>query len=719
MTNSTSPAGEAHHDVLVTADGSRLRFSRGDDSKHRPAASDADRSRSIGAASRGSSDGRRSHDGHDDDHSEHSDNEHGHGHRSAFSKLGKKLGGLFKKRRKSDASASSHEERRSMELPRSVSPAPPVPSTQTPVSILANAKASSLSLSHSSMAPPSSGGSAEAADTDAPNLRPPDISIVLHDSSSSSSFDGNESDSSSDGGNPAYIDRARQGMPELGDGSSSGLDGDSDSSDSESEHGKSLGKKVSNFLRRLSIGPNSDVGKPSRVMTEPVMQVPFYAEQAAERSPRSRYSLGVPHSIIRSRSADHRTSEESPRTAAAGQSITFDVDASTERKKRGRSVDPRRNSIFSLFSASGKEKDEEEGEQAEDGEERPRSRSRAGSIFSFTFPARKARTEGSASTSVISPWVEPPLPPLHLVGRYKDARKILDESTAEAVRKHIPRRLRESTRWPLLYSMDMHGISFSSFYLLTQNKGPTVWALQDTKGITFGVFVSEDIRMVRDGEGFYGTGECFLWEKLDDKTQAGGEEDREPEASQAATTVPGARAATPKIETDGEPESTEPVNPSSDEKPAGTLSKPVSLASVFESHVRMHPASITSDLFVATRRDLMIFGGGKHVALYIDENFTGGYSDGQTEVFELDGVPLGSEAEDASHPIGEGEEFEVALQDEKVRKFEIRGLEVWGIDMKFESSKTEEKEITAEEAQKEGKGFGRWVEGDDKWGEIS
>ncbi|KAI9002920.1 TLD-domain-containing protein [Hyaloraphidium curvatum] len=327
--------------------------------------------------------------------------------------------------------------------------------------------------------------------------------------------------------------------------------------------------------------------------------------------------------------------------------LTFQEDGAHKKKrkekdKEGEGVERRRSSVFSFLSGGGSATSEDDNKSA-------------GSLFSFG--RRRTRTEGSISIAAASPFAEVPLPPLLLAGRYKDARQVLDHATAEAVRRHLPRRLREAVRWPLLYSMDMHGTSFSSFYLLVENKGPTVWAIEDEKGVLFGAFVSEDVRVVPDGRGFYGTGETWS----------------EPGVGQ----------------------------------------------------VRMHQAAglAGESFFVSTRRDCIVFGGGAaHVGLYLDRDFDGGYSDGRCTTFELEGTPLGSEAEDFAGFLGGRADFLVHTggDENHLRQFTVRGIEVWGIDENFVRRSTDvpPEEITSDEARAMGLGFGRWVEGDDKFGEM-
>ncbi|KAF9582925.1 oxidation resistance protein 1, partial [Lunasporangiospora selenospora] len=56
------------------------------------------------------------------------------------------------------------------------------------------------------------------------------------------------------------------------------------------------------------------------------------------------------------------------------------------------------------------------------------------------------------------------LPPLQLLDRYDDSDPVLDVDIAAQIRLELPRRLRNATKWSLVYSSDQHGISMSTLF---------------------------------------------------------------------------------------------------------------------------------------------------------------------------------------------------------------------------------------------------------------
>lgn len=433
------------------------------------------------------------------------------GKKNPFAKMADKIGGLFQKKKDrrpsatSDLSAdSSQTGSRRMSTSSSVDEQRqrPPPSPVPPASILVT----------SGKAP---WGSIPILDPTSPTtFSPVAVALIVDDHSHPHMT---EEPVSEQLAGPAYIDKTpieppvrlveepdqRPSLYDYDDYADSGASSSEESSDE--EHVRPRGRKprsaaarMSGWFRRLSLSPLP------RTLSEPTREDPAVVQHSDTFARTA--TLGVPSAsgvANRSRSvgatgggSGRRDSNEMGRPV----SITFDVDEGRtqegRRQARARSSDDksRRNSIFSLFSGKGDNTDSE---------------SVGGSIFSF---GKRRKTDGSVGTQSAAPiFVEPPLPPLMLSGRYSDAKTVLDEATAEEIRKHLPRRLREAVKWPLLYSMDMHGTAFSSFYLLTQGKGPTIWAFEDTKGVIFGVFVSEDIEMVPAGGGFYGTGERWVF----------------------------------------------------------------------------------------------------------------------------------------------------------------------------------------------------------------
>ncbi|KAF9164441.1 oxidation resistance protein 1 [Mortierella sp. AD011] len=100
------------------------------------------------------------------------------------------------------------------------------------------------------------------------------------------------------------------------------------------------------------------------------------------------------------------------------------------------------------------------------------------------------------------------LPPLQLLDRNQDTDPVLDVDVAQQIRLELPRKLRNATKWNLVYSSDQHGISLTTLYHRCKGKGPMILAIKDTEDHVFGAFVSEEFKT---NLSYYGTGECFLW----------------------------------------------------------------------------------------------------------------------------------------------------------------------------------------------------------------
>ena len=415
------------------------------------------------------------------------------GKKNRLAKFGEKLGGLFGRkdsRRGSVMSQSSDKTRSSFDsAPRdSVAPSP---------ALQAESAGPSAPPSILILPPQSVTRTAVRTPTSPTEFTIPVLAVHDHDDPPS---------------NPTYIDRTPL-SPQPTDtdtmsDSSSDSESDTDAvfgsagilSSTGSRRGRKdkggIGGKVSGWFRRLSLSPMPPGAgeRMPRVMTEPSHEIE--TDKFG--------SLGIPAGISRSRSvggparAEPVEHQRKQSDSEFRPSITFDVSDTHKPRARSKEKD-RRNSIFSLFSGNSNKAVSDKDKDSD-------TESNGGSFLSFG--RRRTKTEGSIQ--FISPFVEPPLPPLILSGRYKDTKPVLDTATAEGVRKHLPRRLREAVKWPLLYSMDMHGFAFSSFYMLTADKGPTIWAIEDTKGVVFGLYVSEDVRLVPDGKGFYGSGERLV-----------------------------------------------------------------------------------------------------------------------------------------------------------------------------------------------------------------
>ncbi|KAG0206599.1 oxidation resistance protein 1 [Mortierella sp. GBA30] len=100
------------------------------------------------------------------------------------------------------------------------------------------------------------------------------------------------------------------------------------------------------------------------------------------------------------------------------------------------------------------------------------------------------------------------LPHLQLLDRNEDSDPVLDPEVAHQIRLELPRKLRNATKWNLVYSSDQHGISMTTLFHRCKGKGPMVLAIKDTTDAVFGAYVTEEFK---PNLTYYGTGECFLW----------------------------------------------------------------------------------------------------------------------------------------------------------------------------------------------------------------
>ncbi|KAI9282060.1 TLD-domain-containing protein [Umbelopsis sp. AD052] len=104
------------------------------------------------------------------------------------------------------------------------------------------------------------------------------------------------------------------------------------------------------------------------------------------------------------------------------------------------------------------------------------------------------------------------MPVLKLLDRRPDTDPVLTDSLADALRPHLPVRLRLTSSWTLLYSLDQHGISLSTLYQKVKGKGPCILAIKDANDQIFGGYLNEPLK---PSPAYYGTGECFLWRATD------------------------------------------------------------------------------------------------------------------------------------------------------------------------------------------------------------
>jgi hypothetical protein len=98
---------------------------------------------------------------------------------------------------------------------------------------------------------------------------------------------------------------------------------------------------------------------------------------------------------------------------------------------------------------------------------------------------------------------------VNLTGRISGDDGVLFEDQLPLLLRTLPERFQLYPTWKLLYSTSEHGTSLRTLYSRNRNfVGPTMLAMLDMDGCLFGCFASESWKL---REGYYGTGECYLW----------------------------------------------------------------------------------------------------------------------------------------------------------------------------------------------------------------
>ncbi|KZS87655.1 TLD-domain-containing protein [Sistotremastrum niveocremeum HHB9708] len=99
-----------------------------------------------------------------------------------------------------------------------------------------------------------------------------------------------------------------------------------------------------------------------------------------------------------------------------------------------------------------------------------------------------------------------------LQGRREGTESVLSVKLADSIRPNLPALPRLANKWTLLYSLDQHGISLSTFYeRCSQNEGGVLLVIKDADEDIFGAWVGEGLR--ESAGRYYGSGESFLWKR--------------------------------------------------------------------------------------------------------------------------------------------------------------------------------------------------------------
>ncbi|GAA5876661.1 hypothetical protein JCM3774_005907 [Rhodotorula dairenensis] len=130
-------------------------------------------------------------------------------------------------------------------------------------------------------------------------------------------------------------------------------------------------------------------------------------------------------------------------------------------------------------------------------------------------------TRATAPPGAVKPnGFDPTAQPVRLTGVRPGVARALDEDIAEGIRPFLPPRLRLSSKWNLLYSLDQHGISVHTLFAnldrgLRDRDGGFVLVVKSERDEIFGAYCSEALKDASATRGpaqrWAGDGSCFLW----------------------------------------------------------------------------------------------------------------------------------------------------------------------------------------------------------------
>ncbi|KPV75203.1 uncharacterized protein RHOBADRAFT_53214 [Rhodotorula graminis WP1] len=264
-------------------------------------------------------------------------------------------------------------------------------------------------------------------------------------------------------------------------------------------------------------------------------------------------------------------------------------------------------------------------------------------------PARAATTSGGAGGARTGGF-DPTAQPVKLVGLRPGVQRVLEDDVAEGIRPSLPPRLRLSSRWTLLYSLDQHGISLTTLFSslqrgLASRDGGFVLVVKTSRGDVCGAYVSEALRDgAREQRGstrWQGDGSCFLW-----------------------------RAT--------------PFPPHDFRLGSSVQSFKPTFRNTYYAYATSTPSPVLASPLGGTGGEAFLaFGGGEdgQFGLWVDGVFERGWT-GRSETFgnePLVGGGRGVRGEKREGEKGGGGEEDDDEDEGEGRKFEIVGLECWAV----------------------------------------
>ncbi|GAA5894946.1 hypothetical protein JCM8208_000071 [Rhodotorula glutinis] len=264
-------------------------------------------------------------------------------------------------------------------------------------------------------------------------------------------------------------------------------------------------------------------------------------------------------------------------------------------------------------------------------------------------PARAATTSGAGGARAGG--FDPTAQPIKLVGLRPGVQRVLEDDVAEGIRPSLPPRLRLSSRWTLLYSLDQHGISLTTLFSslqrgLASRDGGFVLVVKTSKGDVCGAYVSEALRDgAREQRGstrWLGDGSCFLW-----------------------------RAT--------------PFPPHDFRLGSSVQSFKPTFRNTYYAYATSTPSPVLASPLGGTGGEAFLaFGGGEdgQFGLWVDGVFERGWT-GRSETFGneplVGGAGGGARGEKREGEKAGGSDEDVDEDEGEGRKFEIVGLECWAV----------------------------------------
>ncbi|EKM75119.1 hypothetical protein AGABI1DRAFT_132568 [Agaricus bisporus var. burnettii JB137-S8] len=128
----------------------------------------------------------------------------------------------------------------------------------------------------------------------------------------------------------------------------------------------------------------------------------------------------------------------------------------------------------------------------------------------------------------IGDYIEKKSGKVDLVGRRISTVPVLTSPLADKIHRHLPALPRLAKSWSLIYSLDQHGISLKTLYSNCETATAAalrsrsrihgmLLVVKDSDSTIFGTWMSDGLRMSRGKEGYYGSGESFLWKWLENE----------------------------------------------------------------------------------------------------------------------------------------------------------------------------------------------------------